>query len=273
MARFSSTPAAVPPPSTTATAARAATPAEQPATATATVPKPSTPAPRPAATAAPKPAAPKPAAPKSSLPAEYQTIASRNIFDSSAPGPKPATTPSSYEDFGQSETVAPWEEGQSMPTEAEVLFPYLQAVSRVAELRRSGQTGNVPSAVSAGPIRSNVGTVMMPTMVSRSAQSIQPNPKNRATPLPAVGGFSRPASPTREELDVPMRAAAKAEEVDMAYQAARADYRTAAEDIRRKEADPYFPRSQFPELAKQQRERLARVAELAAARREYGLKD
>ena len=270
MARFSSTPAAVPPPSTVATAARAAAPAEQPKPATATVPKPSTTAPRPAAAVAPKAAAPttaaaKPASsqsarPATTLPPEYQTITSRNIFDSASPGPKPATTPSSYEDLGQSETVAPWEEGQSMPSEEEALRPYLERMSRVAELGRMRGVTLTPSGL----------------VPSTAVAGDAPNPKGRPTPLPPMAPYVGEVlmrAPGYRGMDVPLVTAQKAEQIDAEYRAAVAAHEAGQADIKRKEADPYFPRSQFPELAKQQRERLARVATLAALRKEYGLTD
>jgi hypothetical protein len=117
--------AAVPPASTTATAARAATPAEQPATATATVPKPSTPAPRPAATAAPKPAAPKPAAPTG--PAKQSPGAPRTSTYAQSYPEGMSAADFSYDDLGQSDAtdIAPFEQyptSRTIPGEGSTLY-------------------------------------------------------------------------------------------------------------------------------------------------------
>jgi hypothetical protein len=95
----------------------------------------------------------------------------------------------------------------------------------------------------------------------------------RGTPLTTVLSSTTSQRPTTQELDVPQTAAERAAAIDAEYKAAKSAYDAAQADIRRKQDDPEFPRSQFPELAKQQRARLQRVAELAAARREYGLID
>jgi len=264
MARFSSTPAAVPPPSTTATAARAATPADQPKPATATVPKPSTPAPRPAAATAPKPAAPKPAAPKSSLPAEYQTIASRNIFDSSAPAARAS-------DDGYAALA---DERIAYYKRIEELQPYLEAVRGIAEVRRADRESagmRIAGTAVAGAPAGAYGSVAPLS----TTQAMRPDPKGRGVPLAAVYPTqpTMSARPSLADLDVPLAAAEKAKAIDEEYKKARRAYDEGNSFIVQKQEDPTFPRSQFPELAKQQRERLQRVADLAAARREYGLKD
>lgn len=155
----------------------------------------------------------------------------------------------SYEDLGQSDATE-----MNLPPESRAdIVPYLEAVSRIAEMRRTA------------PLASPLG----PTGAAA-------NPKSRATPLPPVTPSVMSIIGTRpgpSDLDVPMRAAEKAMAVDEAYKAARAAYRAGEADIQAKQTDPEFPRSQFPELAKAQRERLQRVAELAAVRKEYGLTD
>lgn len=247
MARFA------PSGTTTATAAQVAAPAPAPKPATATLPKPTaSTAPRPAAAAPARPAAttPKPAAAPKPAPAKPAAQPSgaplTTAYAQSYPEGMSAAD-FSYEDLGQSEEM-------NLPPESRTdIVPYLEAVSRIAEMRRTA------------PLPSPFG----PTGVAA-------NPKSRATPLPPVTPSVMSIIGTRpgpSDLDVPMRAAEKAMAVDEAYKAARAAYRAGEADIQAKQTDPEFPRSQFPELAKAQRARLQRVAELAAARKEYGLTD
>lgn len=236
---------------TAATAEKATTPAPAPKPATAALPKPTAStapkpaAPKPAATAtAPRPAAPKPAPAKPA--AQPSGAPLTTAYAQSYPEGMSASD-FSYEDLGQSEEM-------NLPPESRAdIVPYLEAVSRIAEMRRTA------------PLPSPFG----PTGVAA-------NPKSRATPLPPVTPSVMSiigARPGPSDLDVPMRAAEKAMAVDEAYKAARAAYRAGEADIQAKQTDPEFPRSQFPELAKAQRERLQRVAELAAVRKEYGLTD
>lgn len=217
MARFT------PSGTTAATTAQATAPAPQPKPTTATLPAPS----KPAATTAP--AAPRAAAPKA-----------------------PATT--AAEDAEKARRRAAFEaESKAAQEELGSVRPYLEAVGKIAEMRRGA------------PLPSPFGP-----------SGIQPNPKQLSEPLPPVAPSMSSVIASRpgpSGLDVPMRAAIKAQEIDRAYEAARAEYAAAQQDIQQKENDPNFPRSQFPALAQAQRARLQRVAELAAARREYGLTD
>jgi len=140
--------------------------------------------------------------------------------------------------------------------------PYLDAVGRVAELRRSRQIGAplLPGAY---------GT----TTPLASVQPMSRNPKGRVTPLSSIGpAMTTPIQrPTREELNVPVKAAETAKVIDEAYDQAVKDYNAAELRINELERDPNFPRNEFPAMAREQRARLERVAALAASRREYGL--
>lgn len=207
----------VPSGTTAATAVQAAAPLPPAKPATAALPAASKPA---------APAAPRTAAPAAPSADEAEKASRRTSFE--------AESKAAQEELG-------------------AIRPYLEAVGRIAEMRR---TAPLPSPL--GP------------------SGVSPNPKQRSEPLPPVVPAMTSIigmRPGPSDLDVPARAAMKAAEIDSAFKAARADYAAAQQDIQRKEADPNFPRSQFPELAKAQRERLQRVAELAAARREYGLTD
>jgi hypothetical protein len=149
---------------------------------------------------------------------------------------------------------------------------YLEAVGRIAETRRSGAAGQ-PTVMGGYYSAAAPGGYVAPVVSTPTAQAIRPDPKGRGEPLPAVRPSTVPQAPSAKELDVPMQAAIKAEEIDSAYKAAYAAHMAGEADIQAKQADPNFPRSQFPALAQAQRARLQRVAELAAARREYGLTD
>jgi hypothetical protein len=149
---------------------------------------------------------------------------------------------------------------------------YLEAVGRIAETRRAGAAGQ--PVVMGGYYSAAVpGGYVAPVVSTPTAQAIRPDPKGRGEPLPAVRPSTAPSAPSAKELDVPMQAAIKAQEIDSAFKAAYAAHTAGEADIQAKMADPNFPRSQFPALAQAQRTRLQRVAELAAARREYGLTD
>jgi len=140
--------------------------------------------------------------------------------------------------------------------------PYLDAVGRVAQLRKARE----------------IGTPTLPGAYGTAAPlaSVQPmtmNPKQRATPLPPVGpAMTTPIQrPSPEELNVPAKAAERAKIVDQAYDQAVEDYNAGQRRVKELERDPNFPRSEFPAIAREQRARLERVAALAASRREYGL--
>lgn len=248
---------------TAATAKKATTSAPAPTLATAALPKlTASTAPKQSAAAAPKPQPKTP--PKSSLPAEYQTIASRNIFDSSA-------APAQSSDDGY-EALA--DERLAYYKRIDELKPYLEAVQRVAEVRRADReaTGmRIAGAAVAGAPGGAYGSVAP----FSSAQAVRPDPKGRGVPLAPVYPTQPTVSvrPSGKDLDVPLVAAERAKDIDDAHKAALRAYDEANVVIIQKQDDPTFPRSQFRELAKQQRERLQRVADLAAARREYGLTD
>lgn len=228
---------------TAATAAQATAPAPQPKPATATLPAPS----KPAATA---PAAPRAAAPKAASAEEAEKARRRAAFE--------AESKAAQEELGADA--------------AAMRAKYLEAVGKIAETRRSGAAGQ-PTVMGGYYSAAVPGGYVAPVVSTPAAQAIRPDPKGRGEPLPAVRPSTVPQAPSAEELDVPMKAAIKAEEIDSAYKRAKAEYDAAEIDIVRKQADPNFPRSQFPALAQAQRARLQRVAELAAARREYGLTD
>lgn len=240
-----------PPSATTvATAERATTPAPAPQPATATLPKPTTASPpKPAATAAPKPATPPKAA---------------------APKPPPAR-PEEPVDDGYAALA---DERLAYYKRIDEMRPYLESVQRIADVRRADREAagmRIAGAAVAGAPAGAYGSV---TPFS-SAQAQTPDPKGRGVPLRTVYPTQPTVAvrPSLAELDVPLVAAEKAKAIDDEYKAARRAYDEANTFIIQKQADPTFPRSQFPELAKQQRERLQRVADLAAARREYGLTD
>lgn len=233
----------VPQGTTAATAAQATAPAPPPKPATATLPAPS----KPAATAS---AAPRAAAPKAASAEEAEKARRRAAFETESKA--------AQEELGTDATA--------------MRAKYLEAVGRIAETRRAGAAGQ-PTVMGGYYSAAVPGGYVAPVVSTPAAQAIRPDPKGRGEPLPAVRPSAVPQAPSAKELDVPMRAAERAAEIDAEYKAARAAYRAGELDIQRKKDDPEFPRSQFPELARQQRERLQRVADLAAARREYGLTD
>lgn len=236
MARFT------PSGTTAATTAQATAPAPQPKPTTATLPAPS----KPATTTAP--AAPRAAAPKA-----------------------PATT--AAEDAEKARRRAAFEaESKAAQEELGSVRPYLEAVGKIAEMRRAGQIGVAAPTMEGDLVASPRTRSTAPGPAAVSAQPQLRDPKSRGEALPPVAPW-RPQTPSASSLNVPMRAAVEAEAVDAAYKRASAEWEAAERDIREKEADPNFPRSQFLALAQAQRARLQRVAELAAARREYGLTD
>jgi hypothetical protein len=82
-----------------------------------------------------------------------------------------------------------------------------------------------------------------------------------------------------ESLQYPVGVAMRAKEIDEEYRKLRDEYADEEARIRELERAQVLgmfqprPGEDLPDLAKQQRARLQRVAELAAARREYGLID
>jgi hypothetical protein len=199
--------------------------------------------------------APKQSAPQKAAPPK-QTAAPK----ATAPAPvKPA--PAEIDTFEIPASVPEIEPSAPVDKYAD-MRPYLDAVGRIAELRRSQQIGAplLPGAY---------GT----TTPLASVQPMSRNPKGRAVPLSSIGpAMTTPIQrPSPEELNVPAKAAERAKVIDEAYDQAVKDYNAAELRISELERDPNFPRNEFPAMAREQRARLERVAALAASRREYGL--
>lgn len=251
MARFT------PSGTTAATVAQATAPAPQPKPATATLPAPS----RPAATTAP--AAPRAAAPKAASAEEAEKARRRAAFEA--------------------ESKAVQEERLAYYKAQEGLRPYLEAVDRVAELRRVGQAGTVPASEETATVLraamvspANVGAMRQPSVQTTMKEAMPRDPKGYGRALPPIVPSQLLEQP---DLRFPALAAERAKAIDAEYQKARQEYAEEEARIRQlegwKAVGMYKPQSgeDFPDLARAQQARLQRVVELAAARREYGLTD
>lgn len=242
-------------PTLPATVQTAVAPAPEPKPATATLPAASTGARSAASTA-----------PRTTVPARSTSTSAEEVEKAARRASYAKLSAEAQESLARS---AP------LPS-ATALQPYLKAVGRIAELRQAGEIG-LPKAA----YGSNWPASAYPSVQAVAKESFR-DPKGRGTELKPsfweVSSATRPEMP--ESLQYPVGVAMRAKEIDEEYAKAAREYQEEERRIRMLEewrklgvALPSDVVEDFPTLAKAQRARLQRVAELAAARREYGLID
>lgn len=225
----------VPQGTTAATAAQATAPAPQPKPATATLPAPSRPAAAPAASRA---AAPK--APATTTAEEAEKARRRTAFEA--------------------ESRAAQEESAR---DAATMSPYIEAIGRVQKLREESKIGAQP-----GPRM----TERYPSMAPESSAYLTPDTSLYEKTVRTYGQYAPPVTLPKDIGNVTFgQMASTARSVDLAYQAAVGEAGTADRTLQSARSDPSKTPNDVRALEDEKTRALRRVADLAAARREFGM--
>lgn len=227
----------VPQGTTAATVAQATAPAPQPKPATATLPAPSKPAAA-AAPAAPRAAAPK--APATTTAEEAEKARRRAAFEA--------------------ESRAAQEESAR---DAATMSPYIEAIGRVQKLREESKIGAQP-----GPRM----TERYPSMAPESSAYLTPDTSLYEKTVRAYGQYAPPVTLPKDIGNVTFgQMASTARSVDLAYQAAQDELATTGRALQSARSDPSKTPNDLRALEDEKTRALRRVADLAAARREFGM--
>ena len=225
---------------------------------------------------APTPAAPKAAAPKKAAAprtAAPAAAATKKAATPAAPAAPAATTPAAAPEYLLPKVGEAWMRKQE--TEA-ALQPYLQAIGRVAELRREGQIGEITREAPAYVRSSEEDAALLPKLSYPAMQSMtipggsKPSRLGGTAPAQArVVAPTRTPTPadltkTRNEL------VSEAKQTGEKFTSAIAAYNAADKETSRKIRGGEARAEDMPALAAEQRRQLQEVLNLAAQMREYG---